>query len=103
MAVEYAVRHPERVEKLILVGGYPLGRGARAVTDDEKRAAALDLELARVGWGRDDPAFRRVFAMQFLPEGTHQEWAEFDELQRRTTSPGNAVPLPRDVRRHRHP
>ena len=91
VAVAYAVRHPERMDRLILVGGYPLGRGARARTVDEKRAAALDLELARVGWGKDDPAFRRVFAMQFLPEGTHQEWAEFDELQRRTTSPANAV------------
>ena len=54
-------------------------------------AAALDLDLARVGWGRDDPAFRQVFAAQFLPDGTRADWAAFDELQRRTTSPDNAV------------
>lgn len=63
----------------------------RAVGDEEKRAAALDLELARVGWGRDDPAFRQVFAAQFLPDGTRADWAAFDQLQRRTTSPENAV------------
>lgn len=63
----------------------------RAVGDDEKRAAALDAELARVGWGGDDPAFRQVFAAQFLPDGTRADWAAFDQLQRRTTSPENAV------------
>ena len=65
--------------------------GCPGVGDDEKRAAALDLELARVGWGRDDPAFRQVFAAQFLPDGTRADWAAFDQLQRRTTSPENAV------------
>ena len=91
VAVAYAARHPERVSRLVLSGAYARGRLVRALTEDEKRAAALDLELARVGWGRDDPAFRQVFAAQFLPDGTRAEWAAFDQLQRRTTSPENAV------------
>jgi pimeloyl-ACP methyl ester carboxylesterase/DNA-binding winged helix-turn-helix (wHTH) protein len=91
VAVAYAARHPERVSKLVLCGAYARGRAVRAVGDDEKRAAALDLELARVGWGRDDPAFRQVFAAQFLPDGTRADWAAFDQLQRRTTSGENAV------------
>lgn len=90
-AVAYAARHPERVSRLVLCGAYARGRAVRAVGDDEKRAAALDLDLARVGWGRDDPAFRQVFAAQFLPDGTRADWAAFDQLQRRTTSPENAV------------
>jgi hypothetical protein len=36
-------------------------------------------------------AFRQVFAAQFLPDGTRADWAAFDQLQRRTTSPENAV------------
>ena len=91
MAVAYAARHPDRVSKLVLCSAYARGRGARAVSEEEKRAAALDLDLARVGWGRDDPAFRQVFAAQFLPDGTRADWAAFDQLQRRTTSPENAV------------
>ncbi|WP_167759408.1 alpha/beta fold hydrolase [Mycobacterium sp. PS03-16] len=91
VAVAYAARHPDRVSRLVLCGAYARGRAVRAVGDDEKRAAALDLELARVGWGRDDPAFRQVFAAQFLPDGTRADWAAFDQLQRRTTSPENAV------------
>lgn len=91
VAVAYAARHPDRVTRLVLCGAYARGRAVRAMTDEEKRAAALDLDLARVGWGRDDPAFRQVFAAQFFPDGTRTDWAAFDELQRRTTSPQNAV------------
>ena len=91
VAVAYAARHPERVSRLVLCSAYARGRAVRAIGDAEKRAAALDLDLARVGWGRDDPAFRQVFAAQFLPDGTRADWAAFDHLQRRTTSPENAV------------
>jgi pimeloyl-ACP methyl ester carboxylesterase len=91
VAVAYAARHPDRVSRLVLCGAYAKGRAVRAINDDEKRAASLDLELARVGWGRADPAFRQVFAAQFLPDGTRADWAAFDQLQRRTTSPENAV------------
>lgn len=91
VAVAYAARHPEQVTKLVLCSGYARGRAVRAMNDEEKRAAALDLDLARVGWGRDDPAFRQVFAAQFLPDGTRADWEAFDHLQRRTTSPANAV------------
>ncbi len=49
------------------------------------------MQLVRLGWGHDTPAFRQVFAMQFMPEGTLEQWEAFDELQRMTTSPSNAV------------
>lgn len=91
VAVAFAARHPEMVSHLVLYGAYAAGRAVRAVGAEEQRAAALDLDLARVGWGRDDPAFRQVFAAQFLPDGTRADWAAFDQLQRRTTSPENAV------------
>ena len=91
VAVAYAARHPEQVTKLVLCSAYARGRAVRAMNDEERRAAALDLDLARVGWGRDDPAFRQVFAAQFLPDGTRADWEAFDHLQRRTTSPDNAV------------
>lgn len=91
VAVAYAARHPDRVSRLVLCGAYAKGRAVRAANEEEKRAASLDLDLARVGWGRDDPAFRQVFAAQFLPDGTRADWSAFDQLQRRTTSPDNAV------------
>lgn len=91
VAIAYATRYPERVSKLILYGSYPRGRLVRAVSEAERNEANLNLELARVGWGRDNPAFRHVFTRQFMPLGTIEEWDAFDELQRRTCSPENAV------------
>ncbi|WP_228375164.1 alpha/beta fold hydrolase [Demequina iriomotensis] len=91
VAIAYAARHPERVSSLILAGGYALGRMRRARDDAERAAAALDIDLARVGWGREDPSFMRVFASQFLPHGSQQDWDDFTGFQRRTTSDANAV------------
>lgn len=91
VAVAYAVRHPERVSRLILAGAYARGRQVRAKNGAERDEAALDLDLARVGWLHQDAKFLRVFASQFLPEGTPQEWEEFITFQRQTTSPANGV------------
>jgi len=51
------------------------------------------LTLMREGWGQDNPAFRQLFTSVFVPDSTleHQRW--FNELQRRSTSPVNAVRL----------
>lgn len=91
VAVAFAARHPERVSSLVLYGSYARGRLVRAQTAEARRAAALDVELARVGWAKDDPSFRQVFTTQFLPDGSKQEWVEFNDLQRRTISAVNAV------------
>src|SRR5262249_50053453 len=54
----YAARHPERVMHLVLVNSYLRGRSLRASTDTERRDAELQVEMAVVGWGRDDIAYR---------------------------------------------
>ena len=43
--------------------------------------------MARLDWGADSPAFRQIFTLRFLPEGTPEQIESFNELQRRTTSP----------------
>lgn len=91
VAVAFAARFPERVSHLVLISSYGRGRMVRSTTDAQRREAALDLELARVGWQRDDPSFRQVFTSQFLPDADQTQWDAFNSLQRRTTSPENAV------------
>ena len=90
VAVAFAVRHPKRVSRMVLYGSYARGRRKRA-GEAGAGEAALDVELARIGWGRDDPSFRQVFTSQFLPDGSRADWDEFNELQRRTISPENAA------------
>ncbi|MFR0358010.1 alpha/beta fold hydrolase [Streptomyces sediminimaris] len=91
VAVAYAARRPERVSRLILAGAYARGRRVRARDEVEREEADLDLDLARVGWSSEDPRFLRVFASQFLPEGTPEDWGGFTAFQRQTTSAVNAV------------
>ena len=91
VAIAYAVKHPERVSHLILYGGYAQGRLKRNCTEAKKEEARTLERLIRVGWGRDHPAFRRVFASLFIPDGTPEQFNSFDALQRASTSPENAV------------
>ena len=73
----------------MLYGAYTRGRKARAQNDEQVAEADCRSDCAG-GW-KDDPSFRRVFAMQFMPEGSYEHWEEFAALQRRTTSSGNAA------------
>jgi DNA-binding SARP family transcriptional activator/pimeloyl-ACP methyl ester carboxylesterase len=91
VAVEYADRHPERVRRIVLYGTYPQGRLVRATSEDEVRSHRLQVELARHGWGRDDPAFRMYFTSSFMPGASKEIWDAFNDLQRLTTSPENAA------------
>lgn len=93
VAVEYAVRHPERVSRLVLYGGFPQGRKTRARTPQELEESELLTRQIPLGWGRDNPAFRMFFAARFLPEGTPEQLSWFNELQRVSTSPETAVRL----------
>jgi pimeloyl-ACP methyl ester carboxylesterase len=90
VAATYAARHPDRVSHLVLYGAYSRGRTVRARSTAELRDADITLEMLEAGWGRDESPFGRMYASQFMPEGTPAQWAAFVELQRRTTSAANA-------------
>ncbi|MFK7958109.1 MAG: alpha/beta fold hydrolase [Lysobacterales bacterium] len=90
VSIAYAVKHPHRVSKLILFGGYPAGWriGASPQTIAEREAI---MTLTATGWGQDNPAYRQIFSSTFMPTATAQELQWFNEFQRSTTSPQNAV------------
>jgi len=80
VAIAYAVRHPERVDKLVLYGGYAIGRSQRNLSPQEELERTLLQNLIRVGWGKDNPAFRQVFGALFVPEGTPEQHQWFNDL-----------------------
>ena len=85
----YAARHPERVTKLILVGAFARGWPPPDSMITEQFNAMLT--LIRLGWGRDNPAFRQLWTTLFRPDAgpTETEW--MNEFQRITSSPENAA------------
>ena len=89
VALAYAIAHPERVSRLILNGtvcGEPVTWAPDAWAEEETYRSMI-----RVGWAREDPVFRRVFTTRFIPDATETQMRWFDDLQRVSTSPANAV------------
>jgi pimeloyl-ACP methyl ester carboxylesterase/DNA-binding CsgD family transcriptional regulator len=90
--IHYAVKHPERVSRMILYGGYARGYARRGNPDAEREYRAI-VELIRVGWGKENPTFRQVFTSRFIPDGTPEQVAWFNELCRKTVAPEMAAEL----------
>ncbi|GAA3744850.1 hypothetical protein GCM10022239_20480 [Leifsonia bigeumensis] len=91
VAVEYARRHPDQVTNLLLWGAYGRAAMERAVTDLEREEIELEWQMIKLGWGRADPIYRRVFTSSMIPEATEIQLRWFDELQRRSMSPEAAL------------
>lgn len=95
VAIAYATRHPDRVTKLVLYGTYARGWARRGASQQELDEREAMLTLTRLGWGRDLPAYREPFTQTFIPGATDEQREWFNELQRITCSPDNAVALQR--------
>lgn len=92
VSIAYAVKYPEKVRRLVLYGGYAAGWKVRAKPGEVERREAM-MTLTREGWGQNNPAFRQMFSMLFFPAADAAEIEWFNELQRLSTSPENAVSL----------
>jgi pimeloyl-ACP methyl ester carboxylesterase/DNA-binding winged helix-turn-helix (wHTH) protein len=92
IAIAYTVKHPERVDKLVLYGAFPMGLYHYGTPEEVEARRAL-ISLTRLGWGHHDAAFCRMFTKRFMPNATpvHENW--FDDLQRVSTSAANAARL----------
>ena len=90
VAIRYALRHPERVTHLVLYGGFARGRLKRNPTPAQVEEARMLEKLVSVGWGQENPVFRKVFASLFIPGGSPEQHESFDSLQRYSTSARNA-------------
>ncbi len=91
VSIAYAVRHPDRVSHLVLLGGYAVGWKKRARTEAEKASGEAMLTLMRLGWGQENPAFRQMFTSQFIPDANKEQADWFNELQRISSSPADAA------------
>ena len=79
----YAVKHPERVSRLVLYGGYARGPFQRGDPDRANFYQAM-IDLVRLEWGSDNPTFRQVFTSRFIPGGTDEQLDWYNELCRKT-------------------
>jgi len=91
VAVSYAARHPERVSRLVLYGGFTKGEHHIPVDPGEQAQRDALNVLIRQGWGQDNPAFRQMFTSMFIPGASLEQMQWFNELQHVSASPANAL------------
>lgn len=96
VSISYAARHPERLSRLVLSGGFPLGWRRRGSAAEVATREAL-LTLIEHGWGQDNPAFRQVYDLRMWPDMSPEEMRSLNELQRVSTSPENALRIMRAI------
>ena len=87
-SIAYAVRHPERVSRLLFYSSY-----AAALHNPSQHQLELVEtfeQMIKVGWARPDSAFRRVFTSLMIPGATEEQMKWIDELQRVSVSAENA-------------
>lgn len=92
ISVAYAVRNPDRVSRLVLLGGFAQGRYKRpsATPADLERYKAVST-LMRLGWNSEDPTFRQMLTSQLIPGATKELAQAFNDLQRRSLAAENAA------------
>ena len=93
IVIAYAARHPDRVSRLVIHGGYARGVLKRNPTPEQLAEAKVLVDLVRLGWGRENPAYRQVFTSLMIPDSAPEEAASFNELERTSTSPEGAARL----------
>jgi pimeloyl-ACP methyl ester carboxylesterase/DNA-binding CsgD family transcriptional regulator len=83
VAVAYAAKHPERVSRLVLHGGFHRSYLSSKSADPRvMEEADVLLKSARHGWGTGSPALRQVFVAKFMGQSTEAQRQAFDERQR---------------------
>jgi pimeloyl-ACP methyl ester carboxylesterase/DNA-binding winged helix-turn-helix (wHTH) protein len=92
IAIAYAVRHPERVSRLVLCGAFAQGWRRRGNAKDVARAEA-SITLIREGWGQDNPAARQMFTSLIIPDATLEEMQWLNDMERQSASPETAIHL----------
>jgi pimeloyl-ACP methyl ester carboxylesterase/DNA-binding CsgD family transcriptional regulator len=93
VAIAYAAKHPERVNKLIVYGGYLQGSIHQNSTPKQIEDAEMDLKILKLSWGTDNPAYRQVSTTKMIPEASPEQYRWFNEWQRISTTAENAVRL----------
>ena len=88
IAAGFAVRRPERVSAIVMIGGFPVGRAKRRSPKDRVRAKAMQAMMA-AGWDDDYPSLRDLLAQIIIPGASEEERRQYAEDMREMISPEN--------------
>lgn len=93
IALAFAARHPERVSRLVLYGGYTRGAFAHGASAKQRKQAEALETMIKVGWGRQNAAYRQVFVNLLMPGCSDEQRRYMATLERESASAGTASRL----------
>jgi len=93
IGITYAVRHSERVSRLVLYASFLRNKLAGSATPQEAEEAQARLKVMELGWSNDTPAYGLFYQSLHMPDASAEQFQSFADLMRRTTSLPNAVAL----------
>jgi pimeloyl-ACP methyl ester carboxylesterase len=91
LSIAYAVKHPDRVSHIVLLGAFARGPLRRSPTPEAKAGLEAEIKMIEVGWGQDNPAYRQLFTTLMFPGASAEQARSFNELQRMSCSPRQAA------------
>jgi len=95
IAAAFAVRRPERVSVIAMIGGFPLGRAKRGSKKDHEMVKAFQ-SMMKAGWDDNYPSLRDLLAQIIIPGASEEERRGYAEDMKEMISPENIAKY-RDV------
>ena len=92
VSIAYAIRNPNKVSHLILIGGFSRGKGQRGDPSYEEKSK-MEQTMILSGWEDENPAFRQYFTTSMIPEGSKEQMDSFNNIMKITTSAKNAAKI----------
>ena len=92
VSIAYAIRNPNKVSHLILIGGFSRGKGQRGDSSYQEKSK-MEQTMILSGWEDENPAFRQYFTTSMIPEGSKEQMDSFNNIMKITTSAKNAAKI----------
>ncbi|ODM50021.1 hypothetical protein A9320_28090 [Ruegeria sp. PBVC088] len=96
VSLAFAAAHPERVNRMVLYGGFVQGRAVREPEPDSVQADTF-LELIAEGWGKPGGAFGKAYATLFMPDASAAQIDDMCKMQLSSATPDIAIALRRSL------
>jgi pimeloyl-ACP methyl ester carboxylesterase/DNA-binding CsgD family transcriptional regulator len=97
VVLPFAVRNPDRVNRLVLYGTSPTGPLAAKARPEQADNMQVQLKAFELGWPQDIPGFGTFLTSLHIPDATVEQARSFNELLRLTTSVANGIALLRTL------
>ena len=92
VSIAYAIRNPNKVSHLILIGGFSRGKGQRGDPSYQEKSK-MEQTMILSGWENENPAFRQYFTTSMIPEGSKEQMDSFNNIMKIATSAKNAAKI----------